>query len=248
MAENAKRVALVTGGSRGIGAAIARELASSFTVIINYCHNKDKADDVAAQIICAGGQAETSQADVSKEKDVVSLFRHVKNSYGTIDLLVNNAGITADGFLMTMSLESWNKVIHTDLTSVFLCTREALKVMRNAKTQGRIINIASVSGVVGLEGQANYSAAKGGVIAFTKSVAKEVAPYGITANVVAPGFIETEMVKKTPRATIDQIVNSIPIKRVGKVDEVAQLVAYLASESAGYFTGKVFTIDGGMVI
>jgi 3-oxoacyl-[acyl-carrier protein] reductase len=147
-----------------------------------------------------------------------------------------------------MSLESWNKVIQTDLTSVFLCTREAVKIMYSSKTKGKIINISSVSGVVGLEGQANYSAAKGGVISFTKSVAKEVAKYGITANAIAPGFVETEMIKKVPKATINQIVNSIPIQRIGTVDDIARFAGYLASDDATYFTGKVFTVDGGMVI
>ena len=176
------------------------------------------------------------------------MFRYIWNTYKNLHLLVNNAGVTADGYIMTMSLESWNKVIGTDLTSVFLCTREALKIMYSAKTKGKIINVASVSGVVGLEGQANYSAAKGGVIALTKSVAKEVASYGITANAIAPGFIETDMVKKVPQDRVAKIVESIPIKRVGTVDEVAKLAAYLASDDSAYLTGKVFTIDGGMVI
>jgi 3-oxoacyl-[acyl-carrier protein] reductase len=203
---------------------------------------------VAAHIRNTGGTAQVIQADVSNEEDVIAMFRTIKNTYGTLDLLVNNAGVTSDGFLMTMSLESWNKVIQTDLTSVFLCTREAVKIMYSSKTKGKIINISSVSGVVGLEGQANYSAAKGGVISFTKSVAKEVAKYGITANAIAPGFIETEMIKKVPKATINQIVNSIPIQRIGTVDDIARFAGYLASDDATYFTGKVFTVDGGMVI
>ncbi|MDR0501492.1 MAG: 3-oxoacyl-ACP reductase FabG [Coriobacteriales bacterium] len=243
-----EKVALVTGASKGIGAAIALELGKTFTVIVNYCSNEEKALEVASQIIANGGKAKTMRADVTNEDDVVAMFRNIKNTYKTLDLLVNNAGVTSDGFLMTMSLESWNKVIQTDLTSVFLCTREAIKVMYNSKTKGRIINISSVSGVIGLEGQANYSAAKGGVISFSKSVAKEVSKYGITVNVIAPGFIETEMIKKVPKPHIDQIVSGIPIKRVGTVEEIAKLAAYLSGEDAGYFTGKVFTIDGGMVI
>ncbi|MDR0288351.1 MAG: 3-oxoacyl-ACP reductase FabG [Clostridiales bacterium] len=248
MIDKEKRIALVTGGSKGIGAAIALEMAKSYHVIINYNRSIDEASKLATQVSAAGGTAETIKADVSNEADVISMFRYIKNTYKNIHLLVNNAGINADGYLMTMSLESWNKVIQTDLTSVFLCTREAIKIMYNAKTRGKIINIASVSGAVGLDGQANYSAAKGGVIAFTKSVAKEVAKYGITANAIAPGFIETDMVKKVPRAILNQIVNNIPIKRVGNVEEVAKFAAYLASEDSNYFTGKVFTIDGGMVI
>jgi 3-oxoacyl-[acyl-carrier protein] reductase len=248
MINETKKIALVTGASRGIGAAIACEIAKDYHVILNYNSNAEKAMEVAKQITESGGSAETIQADVSSESDVVSMFRYIRNTYKNLHLLVNNAGITADGYVMTMSLASWSKVINTDLTSVFLCTREALKVMYNAKTPGKIINVASVSGVAGLEGQANYSAAKGGVIAFTKSIAKEAAKYGITANVIAPGFIETDMVKKVSQDAVSQVVNSIPIKRVGTVEEVAKLAGYLSSDFTGYLTGKVFTIDGGMII
>jgi len=248
MSNTIKKIALVTGGSRGIGAAIAKEIAAKYHVIVNYNNSEEKALDVVRQITEAGGSAEAIRADVTVESDATKMFRYIWNTYKNLHLLVNNAGVTADGYIMTMSLESWNKVINTDLTSVFLCTREALKIMYNVKTQGKIINIASVSGVVGLEGQANYSAAKGGVIAFTKSVAKEVAAYGITANTIAPGFIETDMVKKVPQDRVAKIVDSIPIKRIGTVEEVAKLTAYLAGDDAAYLTGKVFTIDGGMVI
>ena len=248
MLSGSKKIALITGGSRGIGAAIAIEMAKTHHVIVNFNNSAEKASQLVTRITESGGTAETIKADVSSENDVVMMFRYIKNTYRSIDLLVNNAGVTADGYIMTMSLESWNKVIQTDLTSVFLCTREALKIMSNSKTKGRIINIASVSGVAGLEGQANYSAAKGGIIAFTKSVAKEVARYGITVNAIAPGFVETDMMKKVPKAIVTQIVSSIPIKRVGNVEEVAKFTSYLASDDAEYFTGKVFTIDGGMVI
>jgi len=248
MSDGAKKIALVTGGSRGIGAAIALEIAKDYHVIVNYNSSEEKALDVVRQITEAGGSAEIIRADVTVESDVTKMFRYIWTTYRNLHLLVNNAGITADGYIMTMSLDSWNKVINTDLTSTFLCTREALKIMYNVKTKGKIINIASVSGVVGLEGQANYSAAKGGVIALTKSVAKEVANYGITVNCIAPGFIETDMVKKVPQDKLNQIVDLIPIKRVGTVEEVAKLTAYIAGDYASYLTGKVFTIDGGMVI
>jgi len=248
MHDNTKKIALVTGGSRGIGAAIALEMAQSYHVIVNYNSSEAKALEVVQQITEAGGSAEAIKADVTVESDVTSMFRYIWKTHRNLHLLVNNAGVTSDGYIMTMSLDSWNKVINTDLTSVFLCTREALKIMYNVKTQGKIINIASVSGVVGLEGQANYSAAKGGVIALTKSVAKEVANYGITVNVIAPGFIETDMVKKVPQEKVAEIVDSIPIKRVGTVEEVAKLTGYLAGDDSAYMTGKVFTIDGGMVI
>ena len=238
----------MTGGSKGIGAAIAKEIAQNYHVVVNYNNSEEKALDIVRQITESGASAEAIKADVTVEGDVTKMFRHIWTTYKNLHLLVNNAGVTADGYIMTMSLESWNKVINTDLTSVFLCTREALKIMYSAKTKGKIINVASVSGVVGLEGQANYSAAKGGVLALTKSVAKEAAKYGITANAIAPGFIETDMVKKVPQDRIAQIVDSIPIKRVGTAEEVAKLAAYLAGDDSAYLTGKVFTIDGGMVI
>ena len=248
MLDETKKIALVTGGSRGIGAAIAGELAKTHHVIVNYNSSEKKALEVVGQIEEAGGSAEVIQGDVSFEKDVIKMFRYIWTTYRNLHLLVNNAGVTSDGHVMTMSLEKWNKVINTDLTSTFLCTREALKIMFNLKNNGKIINIASVSGVVGLEGQANYSAAKGGVIALTKSVAKEVGAHGITVNAIAPGFIETDMVKKVPQEKIAYVLDNIPIKRVGKVEEVAKLTAYLASDDSNYMTGKVFTIDGGMVI
>lgn len=246
MDNNIKKIAVITGASKGIGAAMALELSKFYTVIINYNSNSEKAIKLKKQILNSGYEAEVIKADVSSESEVVAMFRQIKNTYGRIDLLINNAGVTADGFIMTMSLDSWNKVIQTDLTSVFLCTREALKIMYAAKIKGKIINIASVSGIIGLEGQANYSAAKGGVISFTKSVAKEVGKYGITANVIAPGFIETDMLKKMPKAAINNLINNIPIKRIGTVQEVAKLAAFIASEDANYFTGKTFTMDGGM--
>jgi len=243
-----KKIALVTGSSRGIGAAISLELSKEYHVIVNYKDNSEKAQDVVTQITEMGGSAESYQADVSIEDEVTTMFRYIRNTHNNLHLLVNNAGITVDGHIMTMSLDSWNKVINTDLTSVFLCTREALKIMFNAKTAGKIISLASVSGVMGNEGQANYSAAKGGIIAFMKSVAKEVAAYGITANVIAPGFIETDMVKKVPKKIVDDIISKIPIKRMGTAQEVAKFAGFIAGENSGYLTGKVFTIDGGMII
>ena len=248
MQDKTKKIALITGGSRGIGAAIALELAKDYHVIVNYNSSEEKALGVVEQIVEAGGSGEVIKADVTLEKEVIKMFRYIWSTHKNLHLLVNNAGVTADGYIMTMSLDKWNKVISTDLTSAFLATREALKIMYNVKTKGKIINIASVSGVVGLEGQANYSAAKGGVIALTKSVAKEVADYGITVNAIAPGFIETDMVKKVPQEKVAEIVNLLPIKRIGAVEEVAKLAAYLASEDATYMTGKVFTVDGGMVM
>jgi len=248
MPDNTKKIALITGGSRGIGAAIALELAKEYHVIVNYNSSEEKALQLVEQIVEAGGSGEVIKANVALEKEVIKMFRYIWSTYKNLHLLVNNAGVTADGYIMTMSLEKWNKVITTDLTSAFLAIREALKIMYNVKTKGKIINIASVSGVVGLEGQANYSAAKGGVIALTKSVAKEVSDYGITVNAIAPGFIDTDMVKKVPQEKVTEILNKLPIKRMGTVEEVAKLTAFLASDGGNYMTGKVFTVDGGMVM
>lgn len=175
------------------------------------------------------------------------MFKHIKSKYKRIDVLVNNAGITADGFLMSMSLDTWNKVINCDLTSTFLCCREAVKIMHYFEISGKIVNIASVSGLIGLEGQANYSAAKGGVIALTKSIAKETAKDNIVVNCIAPGFIESDMTKATNQKIIAQLMSNISMKRYGTAQEVAELVKFLCSENVGYITGKVFTIDGGMV-
>jgi 3-oxoacyl-[acyl-carrier protein] reductase len=242
-------IALVTGASKGIGAASAVELAKNgYFVIVNYNKSRERAESVVADILSQGGEAEARMADVSSEESVVEMFRYIKNTYGRLDVLVNNAGISADGFIMTMSLETWNKTLLNNLTSVFLCTREALKLMSNKKIKGRIVNISSVSGIVGMPGQSNYSATKGGIIAFTKSVSKEAAKYGITVNAIAPGFIETDMTKSMPKQTLNDIISDIPIKRMGAPLEIARMVTYLVCPDADYMTGKVMVIDGGMVM
>ena len=224
-----EKVALVTGASRGIGAAIAKVLASDYRVIVNYKSSEKLAEAVVNEIREAGGEAESFQADVSKEEDVVKLFKYIKTIYRRIDVLVNNAGVTADNFLMSMNLDNWNKVIHY------------------FKIPGRIVNIASVSGLIGLEGQANYSAAKGGVIALTKAVAKELVADKVVVNCVAPGFIESDMTKAVNQKLVQKMLENVSVKRYGTALEVAKFVQFLCSDDVEYITGKVFTIDGGMV-
>lgn len=241
------RVALVTGGSRGIGRAIALALASEgANVAVNYASSSTAADEVVAEITNAGGHAIALQADVSKAESVDNLINAVMEKWGRIDVLVNNAGITRDTLLMRMKPEDWQAVIDLNLTGVFLCTRAVTKIMLKQKA-GRIINIASVAGQMGNPGQANYSAAKAGVIGFTKTIAKELASRSITVNAVAPGFISTDMTKDLKNT--EEILKFIPLSRYGKPEEVAGLVRFLAADpAASYITGQAINIDGGMVM
>ncbi len=240
------QVALVTGASRGIGRAIALSLATEgASVVVNYASSSTAAEEVVAEIVAGGGNAIALQADVSKSEQVESLFKAVMDKWQRIDILVNNAGITRDTLLLRMKPEDWQAVVDLNLTGVFLCTRAASKIMLKQRS-GRIINIASVSGQMGNPGQANYSAAKAGVIGFTKTVAKELAVRGITANAVAPGFITTDM---TSGVQADEILKYIPLGRYGQPEEVAGMVRFLAADpAAAYITGQVFNVDGGMVM
>lgn len=240
------KVAIVTGASRGIGKAIALQFASEgATVVVNYARSSGAADEVVAQITAAGGTAKAVQADVSQGEQVDALIKTTKSDYGAIDILVNNAGITKDTLLLRMKPEDWQAVIDLNLTGVFLCTRAVSKLMLKQRS-GRIINITSVAGQMGNPGQANYSAAKAGVIGFTKTVAKEFAPRGITVNAVAPGFIATDM---TEGLDNDAILQFIPLGRYGQPDEIAGMVRFLAADpAAAYITGQVFNVDGGMVM
>lgn len=241
------QVAVVTGASRGIGKAVAIALAAlGAQVVVNYARSSAAADEVVAQIIEAGGSAVAIQADVSQTDQVDALISGTLEKFGRVDILVNNAGITRDTLLLRMKLEDWQSVIDLNLTGVFLCTRAVAKVMLKQRS-GRIINIASVAGQMGNPGQANYSAAKAGVIGFTKTVAKELASRGITVNAVAPGFIETDMTDDL--SNTDDIRKFIPLGRFGQPEEIAGMVRFLAADpAASYITGQVFNVDGGMVM
>lgn len=240
------QVAIVTGASRGIGKAIASSLAAEgANVVVNYASSSSAADAVVAEINQQGTEAIALQADVSKADQVDALVNATLDKWGRIDILVNNAGITRDTLLLRMKPEDWQSVIDLNLTGVFLCTRAVSKIMLKQKS-GRIINITSVAGQMGNPGQANYSAAKAGVIGFTKTVAKEFASRGITVNAVAPGFIATDM---TSNLKNDEILKFIPLGRFGQPEEIAGMVRFLAADSASsYITGQVFNVDGGMVM
>ncbi|MEH2311742.1 MAG: 3-oxoacyl-[acyl-carrier-protein] reductase [Nostoc sp.] len=241
------KVAIVTGASRGIGRAIAIELASQGAIaVINYASSSAAAEAVVAEITAAGGQAIAIQADVSKSDQVDALVNAVIEKFSRVDILVNNAGITRDTLLLRLKPEDWQAVIDLNLTGVFLCTRVISKIMLKQRL-GRIINITSVAGQIGNPGQSNYSAAKAGVIGFTKSVAKELATRGITVNAVAPGFIATDMTSNLNNS--EDILKYIPLGRFGQPEEVAGMVRFLAADpAAAYITGQVFNVDGGMVM
>lgn len=242
------RVALVTGGSRGIGRAIAQSLATTgATVVVNYRGNQAAADETVASIEAAGGKAVAIQADVANAEDVERLFKDVSERFGRIDILVNNAGITRDTLMLRMKDDDWDAVMDTNLRGLFLCTRAALRPMTRARW-GRIINITSVVGLMGNAGQANYAAAKAGIIGFSKSVAREIGSRSITVNAVAPGFIDTELTAVLGPETREALIKQIPLGRLGTPEDVASLVTFLASEQAAYITGQTFNTDGGMVM
>ncbi|CAK8567200.1 unnamed protein product [Lathyrus sativus] len=242
-------VVIVTGASRGIGRAIALALGKAgCKVLVNYARSSKEAEEVSKEIEALGGQALTFGGDVSNEADVNSMIKTAVDAWGTVDVLINNAGITRDGLLMRMKKSQWQEVIDLNLTGVFLSTQAAAKIMMKNK-KGRIINIASVVGLIGNAGQANYAAAKAGVIGLTKSVAKEYSSRGITVNAVAPGFIASDMTAKLGKDIEKKILEAIPLGRYGQPEEVAGLVEFLAlNQASSYITGQVFTIDGGMVM
>jgi 3-oxoacyl-[acyl-carrier protein] reductase len=241
-------VALVTGGSRGIGRAVALRLASDgHSVAVNYATNKSAAAEVVDAITEAGGVALAFQADVGETEAVASLFGEVEERLGRVTILVNNAGITRDDLLLRMGPEAWDDVIQTNLRSTYLCTRAAMRGMLRLKW-GRIISISSVSGISGNPGQANYAASKAAVIGFSKSVAREIGSRNITVNVVAPGFIETDMTDQLGREVADEVIQRVALGRLGKPEEIAAAVGYLASDDAAYVTGQTLVVDGGLAL
>lgn len=242
------RAALVTGGSRGIGRAICLELGRhGAKVAVNYQTNEAKADQVVAEITANGGEGFAVRGDVADPAAAAAIVKSTVDRFGSLEILVNNAGITRDGLLMRMSEADWDDVQNTNLRGTFLVTKAAMRQMLRAKN-GRIINISSVVGVMGNAGQANYAAAKAGLIGFTRAVAREVASRGITVNAIAPGFIQTDITAAMTEAQVAAVMGQVPLGRIANPEDVAPLVAFLASDGANYITGQCIHVDGGMVM
>jgi 3-oxoacyl-[acyl-carrier protein] reductase len=249
MAQFSDRVAVVTGASRGIGRGIALELAKrGASVVVNYIDPfAEKANEVVKEIEACGSQAIAIQANVTLIDQVDALVKATVDHFGKIDILVNNAGTTRDNLIMLMKEEDFDLVINTNLKSTWLCSRAAVKAMMR-KRYGRIVNISSVSGIAGQAGQTNYSASKAGIIGLTKSLAREVASRQITVNAVAPGFVHTDLTANLPKELIEGLDKQIPLGRWGTIEDIANAVAFLASDDASYITGHVLSLDGGMVM
>jgi 3-oxoacyl-[acyl-carrier protein] reductase len=248
MAALSEKIAVVTGGSRGIGRGIALELAKrGATVVVNYQKNAEAAEEVAQAIISAGGTASTFGGDVGQEEGANGLIKYAVDTYGKLDILVNNAGTTRDNVIMMMSTDDFDSVIQTNLRSTWLCSKAAVRSMMR-KRYGRIVNITSVSGIMGNGGQTNYSASKAGIIGFTKSLAREVASRSITVNAVAPGFVLTDLTSGLPEDLTAKLNDSIPLGRWGAIEDVAYATAYLSSDEAAYITGHVLVVDGGLAM
>ncbi len=242
------KIALVTGGSQGIGESIAKALAAAGAHVVVAARGEEKAAAVAGAIVAAGGKAEALRLDVGDPASVSAAFKAVALKHGKLDILVNNAGITDDGLILRMAKESWDKVIATDLTGVFLCAQEAAKLMLKKRVPGRIVNITSVVGLMGNPGQTNYAAAKAGVVGFTKALAREIGSRGITVNAVAPGYVETTMTDVLNEDQKKALVGQIVLGRLGTADDVAGAVVYLASDAAAYVTGTCLNVSGGLYI
>ncbi|MBU3156302.1 3-oxoacyl-[acyl-carrier-protein] reductase [Clostridium estertheticum] len=242
------KTAVVTGASRGIGRAIALKLAKhGANVVVNYRNSVDAVQEVVKEIEALGVKVLAIQADISSYTDVENMIKKSVEEFGSIDILVNNAGITKDGLLMRMKEADFDSVIDINLKGAFNCTRHVAAIMLKQRS-GRIINISSVSGLTGNAGQVNYSAAKAGIIGMTKSVAREFGSRGVTCNAVAPGYIQTDMTEDLPAKVKDTIMGTIPLKRLGRPEDVANVVAFLVTDEAAYITGQVINVDGGMVM
>lgn len=240
------KIAVVTGASRGIGAAIAKGMADEGAfVVVNYNGSQEKAEEVVSEIKAGGGDAVAVKCDVSDAAAAEAFIKDIVKEYGGIDILVNNAGINRDGLLMGMKEADFDDVLRTNLKGTYNCCRQVVRPMMK-KRAGRIINMASVAGVIGNAGQVNYAASKAGVIGLTKSVAKEVASRGITCNAIAPGFIKTDMTDALPDSVKEEAVGQIPLGRFGEPEDIAQMAVFLASDKAGYITGQVICVDGGI--
>ncbi len=244
----AGKTALVTGAARGIGRGIALKLASmGANVIVNYSGSREQADETLKMVEQAGAGGEAYQCDVSSYEAVKAMTDDIIARYGSLDILINNAGITKDGLIMKMSEEDFDRVVEVNLKGTFNCIRHASRQMLKQRS-GRIVNMSSVVGIAGNAGQANYSASKAGIIGITKSMAKELASRGITVNAVAPGYIDTDMTSVLPESVKETVMKNIPLGRMGKVEDIANMVGFLCSSEASYITGQVISVDGGMNI
>ncbi len=242
-----QRVAIVTGASRGIGRAIALRLARDGRHVVAVARSEGPLNELVAEITAAGGKATAKPCDLSDHAAVTAMIESVASELGRIDILVNNAGITRDNLILRMSDDEWDDVINTNLKAVFVACRAAARPMMKGKF-GRIVNIASTSGLVGNAGQANYAAAKSGLTGLTKTIARELGGKGITANVIAPGFIQTDMTANLPAEVIDKVKAAMAVKTLGTPDDIAAAVAYATSDEAGYLTGQTIAVDGGMTM
>ena len=239
------KTAFVTGGSRGIGSAIALALGKTFHVVVGFANSEDKASDVAKEIVAAGGSASTVQIDISDAESVDNAFTRIEKEYNSVDVLINNAGVTKDNILPRMKEDEWLEVIQTNLTGSFYTSQRAIKLMMKNKW-GRIIFISSVVGISGNQGQANYAASKAGLIGLSKSISKEMGSRNITSNVVAPGYIETDMTSFLDEQNKENIIEQLSIKRIGKPEDISNIVSFLCSEESEYITGQVIPVDGGL--